>query len=113
MTYNLQYRFKPAEMSPGFEEGQQVCVHSGLTAYAKSLGVPCFALQLWRGEGETSYVEGYALVDMQTKQILFIDHRHDVCEYNIEQIAYKLSEQKESTETTQNSSITQEQEKDD
>ena len=100
MIYNLQYKFKPEEMSPGFEEGQQVCVHAGLTSYAKDLGVSCFVLQLWRGSGESSYVEGYAMVNTQSKQIFFVDHRHDVCEYTIEQIAYKMQSQKESDQKT-------------
>lgn len=89
MIHNIQYKFKPKELSPGLKEGQEATVCEGLTRYAQSLGVPCFALRLWEGEGEESKMVGYALVDMTTQQVFFTDHRYDVCEYILENVKKK------------------------
>ena len=112
---NIQHRLKPPHLSPGFKEGQQVCVHKGLTEYAIACGVPAFVLQLWEGSDETIHVSGYSLVEKDTNKIIFTDHRHDVIEYMIESIAYQLSKRAShtSTESAQNSSISEEKEKDD
>ena len=79
-------------MSPGFEEGQEACIHKRLTDYAKELNIPYFGLQLWRGSGEDSYVEGYALVDKNTNQVMFMDSRIDVCEYMLEMMSKRTQE---------------------
>ncbi len=93
MIINLQHLFKPKETSPGLKEGQETCVHRGLTEYAGELGVPYFGLQLWEGTGEDAHVEGYALVNKDTKQIVFVDQRHQVCEYILETISKHQEEQ--------------------
>ncbi len=93
MIINLQHLFKPKETSLGFEEGQETCVHRGLTEYAGGLGVPYFGLQLWKGSGEDAHVEGYALVNKDTKQVVFVDQRPQVCEYILETISKHQEEQ--------------------
>jgi hypothetical protein len=82
-------------MSPGFEEGQEACVHRELTEYAAELGVPCFALQIWEGKGQDSHITNYTLIDKNTKKIIFTDRRVQVCEYILESIAEQLQSQKE------------------
>ena len=93
MIINLQHLFKPKETSPGLKEGQEACVHKGLTEYAEKLGIPYFGLQLWEGAGEDTHVEGYALVNKDTKQVEFIDSRSQVCEYILETISRHQEEQ--------------------
>lgn len=93
MIINLQHLFKPKETSPGLKEGQEACVHRGLTEYAGELGVSYFGLQLWEGAGEDAHVEGYALVNKDTKQIVFVDQRPQVCEYILETISKHQEEQ--------------------
>jgi hypothetical protein len=90
--------FKPKDMSPGFEEGQEVCVHKGLTGYALECGVPAFVLQLWEGKDQEAHVTGYAVIDKDSKQVLFVDRRHDVVEYIIEQFAVQLQKQEQTEE---------------
>ena len=92
---NLQYLFKPGEMSPGLDEGQEACVDRGLTEYAAELGVSCFALQLWEAKGDESHIVQYALIDKDTKKIIFMDSRVHVCEYVLENISQHLQSQKE------------------
>ena len=95
---SLQYMFKPKDMSPGFQEGQEVCVHKGLTGYALECGVPAFVLQLWEGKDQEAHVTGYAVIDKDSKQVLFVDRRHDVVEYIIEQFAAQLQKQEQTEE---------------
>ena len=113
---NIQHKFKPQHLSPGFHPGQQVCVHKGLTEYAVQNNVPAFVLQLWEGEGINIRVTGYSLIDKESGKTIFTDHRHDVIEYMIESIAYQMSKKAEAlaaAESAQNSSISEEHKKDD
>ena len=97
---SLQYMFKPEHMSPGFQEGQEVCVHKGLTEHASECGVPVFVLQIWEGKDKEAHVTGYAVIDKDSKQVLFVDSRHDVMEYIIEQLASQMQKEDEEKESS-------------
>ena len=116
MIINLQHKFKPTDVSPGPQEGQEVCVHSGLTNYAAECEVPAFVLEVWEGEGEDTRLTNYLVIDKNTKQIVFADHRHDVIEYIIECFGEQMHNAEQSVEcaeSAQNSSITEDNKKDD
>ena len=90
MIKNLQYLFKPLNISPGFEPGQEVCMSRYLTEYCQAKEIPYIVMQSWRGSGEDSYLEGYLLINATNKQIEFIDERSQVLEYIIETISNHL-----------------------
>lgn len=77
---------KPINLSPGPGEGQEMCVHKGLTEYCQELEVPAFVMQIWEGDEMT----GYVLIDMATKKTIFSDHRYGVIEYMIECISKEI-----------------------
>lgn len=89
---SLQYLFKPQQMSPGLVDGQEACVYKRLTDYAQELELPFFVIQCWEGKGKDSTIVNYAIIDKNTKQILFMDPRTEVCEYILETYAEKLEE---------------------
>jgi hypothetical protein len=101
MIENIQYKFKPTETSPGFHDGQEMCIHRGLTEYCAELRVPCFVVQLWEGADKEAHVVGYAIINKDTKQLVFTDRRHDVCEYIIENIANQMMRQVDEEEGSQ------------
>lgn len=114
MVYNIQYMFKPeSSMSPGFKDNQEVCVHKGLTEYAQDLGVPIFVLQMWEGSGKDSHVTGYTIIDKETNKIVFIDGRHDVIEYIIEQFAANMNTEETPSDQSKKPHITEDNKKDD
>ena len=82
-------------MSPGFIDGQEVCVHKGLTDYAQRLGVDYFIVQCWEGQGKDSRIVNYSIIDKNTKQVVFMDPRVHVCEYVLENIANSMKEESE------------------
>lgn len=90
MIKNIQYMFKPLNLSPGFEPGQEVCIDKSLTEYCQVKEIPYIVMQSWRGSGEETYKEGYILVNSVTKQIEFRDERPQVLEYIIETISNHL-----------------------
>ena len=57
-----------------------------------------FVLQLWEGKDQEAHVTGYAVIDKDSKQVLFVDRRHDVVEYIIEQFAVQLQKQEQTEE---------------
>lgn len=95
MTYNIQYKFKPENTSPGPNKCE-VCVDKGLTDYAVKLNVPCFALQVWEGSGENARIISYWIIDKNTQKPIFQDSRSQVCEYILENISNELHKENES-----------------
>ena len=91
MTYNIQYKYKPANVTPGPKEGQEMCIHRGLTEYCEMLKVPAYVLQIWEGSGEEASIVNYVLVDVKEKKPIFEDHRYSVIEYIIENISKSIN----------------------
>ena len=90
MIENIQYKFKPQETSPWIRDGQEMCIHKGLTDYCMFFGIPCFVVQVWEGQDRDAHVVEYAIINKNDKQLVFIDRRHDVIEYIIENIASQM-----------------------
>lgn len=90
MIYNLQYLFKPESLTPGPQPGTEIGPDRILSLYCKSLGIPYLVMQVWTGSGEESSIDNYMLINITTQEIACIDHRPQVIEYFIEQIAESI-----------------------
>jgi len=102
MIINLQYKFKPENISPG-PDGTEICVDKNLTEYAADLGLSVYVIQVWEGQNEDSHIERYIIFDSKLKKPIFSDHRYHVVEYILENIAAQV-ENNQTEDETQTSS---------
>ena len=100
MIKNIQYLFKSKSVFPGPIPGQQMCIDKYLTEYANNLNINYVGVQLWEGDGEASHIVDFVIIDGNTKQMVFKDHRLDVCEYFLENKANETQPDNESTPDT-------------